>query len=516
MATLQHRPHILIAVYMGWGHVRPMCALATRLVKLRSVIITFLTSCQMYDKVTKEILCNFEDGEDALQSRIRVAGLVAHEHDMFEQEIIGKSFEQRLQRILAAESAFCSTKQRDIPALSPPHALIIDMFAYHFFQIARKQSGTVKILVSLPPPILCMSFLSGPFGSDTHGELDRRVQAHMRKTGQIFIEAAGAVTFPLNNEVVQIPGLPPMYDYEKSPQEPVIKVATIGHLHVTAASLVHECDGVISCSMACIEPQEILLAFFDFLALNSRKMYVLGILLPERKRLDELEKTQAAKSAEITNFMQNVLETLGERSMIYISFGTVVWTTQPEKVWTFLDVLMDQKIPFIMAQASPFCHLTAEVAQRVKASGTGLITSWAPQQAILEHPVTGWFVTHGGFNSITESIHAGIPMICWPFGGDQPLNAIHLTENLDVAYELFEVRTGESGLKPIYRTGKAPTGTLEAVREEAITVLGKAFGEDGVKKRANIQRLREASLKLWKEGGEAHVAAEQLLDWISA
>lgn len=35
------------------------------------------------------------------------------------------------------------------------------------------------------------------------------------------------------------------------------------------------------------------------------------------------------------------------RQPVQISFGTVFWTTQPEKVWTFLDVLLDKKIPFV-------------------------------------------------------------------------------------------------------------------------------------------------------------------------
>lgn len=94
------------------------------------------------------------------------------------------------------------------------------------------------------------------------------------------------------------------------------------------------------------------------------------------------------------------------------------------------------------------------------------------------------------------------------------MNTIHLTENLKVAYELLEVRSGE-GLKPICRTGKAPTGTLDAVRMEASLVLEKAFSEDGERKRANIQRLREEALRLWDEDGEARGSAKQLLDSLS-
>ena len=101
--------------------------------------------------------------------------------------------------------------------------------------------------------------------------------------------------------------------------------------------------------------------------------------------------------------------------------------------------------------------------------------------------------------------------ICWPFHADQPTNAIHLTENLDIAYELLEVRTGQ-GLKPIYRTGKAPIGTLDAVREEAHCVFEQAFGEDGERKRARIQGLQESFADAWKEEGPADLALQRFLE----
>lgn len=91
--------------------------------------------------------------------------------------------------------------------------------------------------------------------------------------------------------------------------------------------------------------------------------------------------------------------------------------------------------------------------------------------------------------------------ICWPFSADQPVNAIHLEENLKVAYEVFEVRTGP-GLQPLYR-GKKPEGTIDAVRREARAVLAKAFGEDGKKKRENLKQLNAKIAEAWGEGGAA-------------
>lgn len=508
--------HIAVVVHLGWGHVRPMCALVAKLVRLRDADVTFMTTCQMFDKTVEEIARNFEHGEDALQSRIRVIGLQIDETNMFDEEVVGKSFEDQLQKLQDAQPAYCSAKQTNIPALKAPDALIVDALGYQFFQIARRNAPGLKIIASLPSALFVLYDLIGLHGPDSQPMLKKKIDDIAQKTGKTVREVAGEVVGVPSEELKQVPGLPPIYDYENYTQQPILSSPAIGYLHYTISIIVQEADGLMSASMAHFEPPEILEAFDKFLSVRSCALHLLGPLLPETRREAEVERMELSKSPEIASFMENVLQKHGRRSMVYVSFGTVFWTTQPDMVWTFLDVLMDRNIPFIMAQASPFCQFPEEVAAKVKASGIGLITPWAPQQAILEHPATGWFLTHAGFNSIIESIHAGIPMICWPFTGDQPMNTIHLTENLDVAYELFEVRTGTSGLKPAYRTGKVPVGTLEAVRSEAHAVLEQAFGTDGARKRENIRKLREVALTLWNDGGAAQVAAKRLLEYISS
>jgi hypothetical protein len=91
--------------------------------------------------------------------------------------------------------------------------------------------------------------------------------------------------------------------------------------------------------------------------------------------------------------------------------------------------------------------------------------------------------------------------IAWPLDADQPGNAAYITLSLDVAFELVEVRTG-TGLKPLYR-GVKPTGTVEAVASEARTILQKARGAEGMRKRRNAESLRDKWKKEWEEGGDA-------------
>ncbi|GJE97774.1 glycosyltransferase family 1 protein [Phanerochaete sordida] len=389
--------------------------------------------------------------------------------------------------------------------------LVVGLFGYRFLEIARQRSRSMKILVVLAASMLSLEVLVEPFGADTHRQLERKVRQHMGKTGKSLLEAAEEVLLRPSDAIVQPLGLPAMHSHEIYPQKLVTQHPMVGYLHLTVANLTHECEDMIVCSMTCIEPPKVVQTLTDFFALTSRKMHIVG---PVVRLWKTTEQTMAEQSPGVASFIDGLLQMHGRQSMVYISFGTVFWSSQPEMVWTLLDVLLEKSIPFIMAQASPLCQLPEHVAQKVRTSRIGLITPWAPQQLILEHPATGWFVTHGGFNSILESVHAGVPMICWPFAADQPLNTVQLTENLDIAYELLEVRTGEPGLKPIYRTGKAPKGTLAAVREETRAVLDRAFGEDGARKRGNILKLREVSLGMWAERGAGRLAAEEMLSSI--
>lgn len=86
-----------------------------------------------------------------------------------------------------------------------------------------------------------------------------------------------------------------------------------------------------------------------------------------------------------------------------------------------------------------------------------------------------------------------------------------MTHNLHVAYELLEVRTGH-GLEPLHRSGLAPTGTVDAVKEEARKIIAKAFGPDGEGKRNNILRFKEEINAAWDESGPSRRELGAFLD----
>ena len=69
---------------------------------------------------------------------------------------------------------------------------------------------------------------------------------------------------------------------------------------------------------------------------------------------------------------------------------------------------------------------------RTKATGL-VVKSWAPQRDVLAHGAVGGFVTHCGWNSVLESVMAGVPMLAWPLYAEQRMNRVFLEEELGLA-----------------------------------------------------------------------------------
>jgi hypothetical protein len=87
------------------------------------------------------------------------------------------------------------------------------------------------------------------------------------------------------------------------------------------------------------------------------------------------------------------------------------------------------------------------------------MVKWAPQTAILFHPSTYLFVSHGGLGSWVESLYAGVRMVIFPFFGDQPGNAI-LNERAKVGGILQHEHTPEEATALFKRIAKDEDGEI--------------------------------------------------------
>ncbi|KAJ3559368.1 hypothetical protein NM688_g398 [Phlebia brevispora] len=523
--------HYILAAYEAWGHARPLCTLAARICKSRPVTLTVFVTRSFYDRAENEISRNFSPAEADVQARIRLVAVHTRENVHFDVETFNASFLDALKKLVREEPIVCAKTNAQIPAVGSPDAAIFDLFSYSLALHVRKWSEKdAKVICWAPVSAMATYYLFGPSGG-FDAETPHLIEEEISSSGRSFAEVAEDIFCHKNGQVMEVPGIPPMYDYEHYPQKVSAgRLSAIGHHsnsrastyqmiipdikpgvhHLAGLQFMHACDAVLVSTAECFEPPEAIRAFENWFAETSRKAYIAGPMIPlGPQALDE--KQQSPQAAEIAEFMARILQSHGHNSLIYISFGSVFWSVEPEKIWTFVDVLLEKKFPFIMSHGSPFAQVPDWVREKVKASGLAVLSSWSPQQTILRHPVMGWFVTHCGWNSLVESVSAGVPMICWPYQADQALDTVHLTDNAQIAYELSEVRTGD-GLRPVYRTGKVPVATLDAIREESSRILSLAFGPDGAEKRMRVLKLKEKASKLWEPDGASRLTFESFLD----
>ncbi|KAI3672850.1 hypothetical protein L6452_38950 [Arctium lappa] len=154
------------------------------------------------------------------------------------------------------------------------------------------------------------------------------------------------------------------------------------------------------------------------------------------------------------------LDSKAPLSVIYVNFGSITVMTPQQQVefcwglaksnYSFLWILRPDLVIGDSAMLPP--ELLAETKSR------GLFASWCPQEQVLKHPSIGGFLTHSGWNSTIESISSGVPMICWPFFGDQQTNcwmscnkwgvSMEIDNNVlsdEVAKLVIELMNGEKG-----------------------------------------------------------------------
>ena len=115
--------------------------------------------------------------------------------------------------------------------------------------------------------------------------------------------------------------------------------------------------------------------------------------------------------AEPAQKLPNDLETfLTNKEVVVVSFGTTLSSHLPGFVEKIAEAL--GKLPYhvLWKQVG---NLPEDMGSNIK------IISWFPQNDVLGHPSTKVFVTHGGLNSVLESVYHAVPMVVLPFFGDQ-------------------------------------------------------------------------------------------------
>ncbi|CAL5085702.1 unnamed protein product [Urochloa decumbens] len=175
------------------------------------------------------------------------------------------------------------------------------------------------------------------------------------------------------------------------------------------------------------------------------------------------------------------LDGQAEGSVVYVNFGSITVVTC-EQMDEFAWGLAAAGCPFLwvvrpdMVRDGGGWKLPEGWEEAV--AGRGITVGWCDQEAVLEHPATGGFLSHCGWNSTLESLRAGVPLLCWPFFSEQVTNCRYACEEWGVGLEM----------------------PREAARGEVEAAVRELMGEEG---RGAAARRKAAE---WKEKARAAVA----------
>ncbi|XP_071700222.1 UDP-glycosyltransferase 73E1-like [Rutidosis leptorrhynchoides] len=145
--------------------------------------------------------------------------------------------------------------------------------------------------------------------------------------------------------------------------------------------------------------------------------------------------------------------------------------------------------------------------ERVKDRGL-IVYGWAPQVLILSHRAVGGFLTHCGWNSVLESICAGLPMVTWPHFADQFINEIFIVEILKIG-----VRIGVEVPVPLVQEDKTEAIVKKEDVKTAVECLMK--DDEGKRRKKRASELAEMAKNAMAQGGSSYVNVSSLINDIA-
>ncbi|KAJ1549776.1 hypothetical protein HK096_010514, partial [Nowakowskiella sp. JEL0078] len=167
--------------------------------------------------------------------------------------------------------------------------------------------------------------------------------------------------------------------------------------------------------------------------LPSRFVYIGASILAGnvsmgRNRIS-LGRTQNEKEivkTDITTWMNEKYE--ANIDVVYVAFGTVAVPSTADFI-KILNGLASEKRAILWSINSDFHHLikNSSISDTIIQDNIRL-ENWVQQKAILSHPATKLFFSHGGFNSLVEGVTNNLPMLCRPMFADQPYNCRRLQD----------------------------------------------------------------------------------------
>ncbi|RWR76052.1 UDP-glycosyltransferase 87A1-like protein [Cinnamomum micranthum f. kanehirae] len=123
------------------------------------------------------------------------------------------------------------------------------------------------------------------------------------------------------------------------------------------------------------------------------------------------------------------LDSQPESSVLYVSLGSFLSVSAQQ---------MEEIAIGLRASGVRFLWIARRDANHLQdvSGDMGLVLPWCDQLRVLCHSSVGGFLTHCGWNSTTEGVYAGKPMLTFPIFSDQLLNSKLIVEDWKVGLRL--------------------------------------------------------------------------------
>ncbi|QRV96219.1 glycosyltransferase family 1 protein [Ceratobasidium sp. AG-Ba] len=455
--------HIVFVCGLGMTHVRPSLHFCARLAsKFPDVFISIYTPGPLAAQ-SDDYLSTYHK---AVHPRLRIVPsvvdvpLVSPIDILFSME---RSFGPWISNLVAASSFDCNGY-----AVEPPSYIIEDHINGG---IALAHKDKHRLPIASWWVANAISFLSH-FGNEQYGAGGRLGDALIKSMRS---QEPGSKKSPdemlaeeMTNRLVCMPGVPPHYEHEQVTQLVGDMLPIMCQLRERWNKILEHTDMIVFTGVYEMEPVavEACIDAFD----RPIKPFDVGLAadLPASVK----PTLDPHTSDPVLSFMNRAHDDLGPRSVVYIAFGSL-WFPPPESALylkTLIQEIVARGLRFVFSVKREYASIAGMdegYMDKLTKSGQGMFPSWVKQLEVLEHPALHYFVSHGGWNSSTEAIVRGVPMVFWPITADQPVNALHIAKQHDCGFELLQVRTGLAKT-----TAYGPNGDLvivgseEAVREE--------------------------------------------------
>ncbi|XP_062204921.1 UDP-glycosyltransferase 86A1-like isoform X3 [Phragmites australis] len=467
------RPHAVVIPFPLQGHVIPAVHLALRLAE-RGFAVTFVNTESVHHQTTRALGVH-PVGYDIFAGALASSSSSSEDQELdVRYELISDGFplgfdrslnhDQYMEGVLHVLPAHVEELLRRVVADPATTCLVVDTFFVWPATLARKLGVPYVSFWTEPALIFSLYY---------HMDL-------LTKHGHFKCEE------PRKDTITYIPGVPAIEPCElMSYLQETDTTSVVHRIIFKSFEEARGADYILCNTVEELEPSTIA-------ALRAEKpFYAVGPIFPAG-----FARSAVATSMWAESDCSRWLDAQPAGSVLYISFGSYAHVTKQElheiaggvlaSGARFLWVLRPDIVSSDDPDPLPEGFLAA-------AAGRGIVVQWCCQVEVLTHAAVGGFLTHCGWNSILESVWAGVPMLCFPLLTDQ------LTNRRLVAREWGAgVSVGDRG----------------AVRADEVRarIEGVMGGEEGVKLREQVRKLRGTLEAAVAPGGSSRRNFDEFVD----